>query len=85
MAVAVYVLCALTSLACAVMLIRAYARSRQRFLLWASLCFAALAVNNALLYVDLVIVPNVDLSVPRGGAALLGIGLMVFGLVWEDR
>ena len=85
MAIAVYVLCALTSLACAVMLSRAYARSHQRFLLWASLCFVALVANNVLLYVDVVVVPEVDLSAARGAAALAGITLMVFGLVWEEQ
>jgi hypothetical protein len=34
MAAAVYVLCALTSLACAVLLLRSYARRRVRLLLW---------------------------------------------------
>ena len=85
MAVVVYVLCALTSLACAVMLMRAYARSGQRFLLWAGLCFVALVVNNVLLYVDAIIGPGIDLSGPRGLAALAGIGVLTFGLVWEEQ
>jgi len=86
MAEAVYVLCALTSLACGIMLFRAYRRSGQRFLLWASLCFVGLVLNNVLLYVDLAIVgTDVDLSVPRVATALAGIGLLVFGLVWEER
>ena len=85
MAIPVYILCALTSLACAVLLMRAYAQSRQRFLLWAGLCFIALVVNNVLLYVDAIIGPSIDLSVPRGAAAVAGIGLLVFGLVWEEQ
>ena len=86
MAEAVYVLCALTALACGIMLFRAYLRSGQRFLLWASLCFVGLVLNNVLLYVDLAIIgPDVDLSVPRVATALAGIALLVFGLVWEER
>ena len=85
MASPVYILCALTSLACAVLLMRAYAQSRQRFLLWAGLCFIALVVNNVLLYVDFIIGPIMDLSLPRGIAALAGIGILVFGLVWEEH
>ena len=85
MAIVVYVLCALTSLACAVMLMRAYASSGQRFLLWATLCFVALVVNNVLLYVDTMIGPSIDLSLPRGVAALAGIGILTFGLVWEEH
>jgi len=86
MAEAVYLLCALTSLACGIMLFRAYRRSGQRFLLWASLCFVGLVLNNVLLWVDLAIIgPEIDLSVPRVATALAGIGLLVFGLVWEER
>jgi hypothetical protein len=86
MAEAVYVLCALTSLGCGMMLFRAYRRSGQRFLLWASLCFVGLVLNNVLLYVDLAVFgTDVDLSVPRVASALAGVGLLVFGLVWEER
>ena len=86
MAEAVYLLCALTSLACGIMLFRAYRRSGQRFLLWASLCFVGLVLNNVLLWVDLAIIgPEIDLAVPRVATALAGIGLLVFGLVWEER
>ena len=58
MAEVVYILCALTSLACAVLLIRGYRRSRSRLLLWSCLGFVALAANNVLLFVDLVVVPH---------------------------
>jgi uncharacterized protein DUF5985 len=86
MAEAVYVLCALTSLLCAVMLLRGYGASGQPFLLWGSVCFFALFANNVLLYVDLVLTPpEVDLSLLRGSVALAGIGVFVFGLVWEER
>jgi hypothetical protein len=85
MAEAVYVLCALTSLACGIMLFRAYRRSGQRLLLWASLGFVGLVLNNVLLYVDLAAMPDVDLALPRVGTALAGIGILLFGLVWEER
>ena len=85
MAIPVYILCALTSLACAVLLLRAYAQSGQRFLLWAGLCFVALVLNNVLLYVDVIIGPTIDLAVPRGLAGVAGIGILVFGLVWEEH
>ena len=39
MAETVYILCALTCMACAVLLLRGYRRSRARFLLWSSICF----------------------------------------------
>ena len=67
MASAVYILCALTSVACAVMLLRGYFRSRARFLMWSSLCFVGLAINNLLLAIDKVAFPDqvVGTSTPK--------------------
>jgi hypothetical protein len=80
----VYILCAATSLACAVLLLRAFGRSRARFLLWSGLCFALLAVNNVLLYFDLAVFRDeVDLRVLRHAAALAGLLLLLFGLIWD--
>jgi FtsH-binding integral membrane protein len=78
----VYVLCALTSLACAVLVLRSYALSRARLLLWTGLCFAGLCLNNVLLVVDSR-TPTVDLSVWRTLPAVVGIALLVYGLVWD--
>jgi hypothetical protein len=84
MAEAVYILCAATSLACAVLLLRAFGRSRARFLLWSGLCFALLAVNNVLLYFDLAVFRDeVDLRVLRHASALAGMLLLLFGLIWD--
>jgi hypothetical protein len=83
MAEAVYLLCALTSLVCTFLLFRGYRRTRARLLMWSSACFAALAVNNVLLFLDLVIFPEIDLSGWRSATALIGILLMVYGLVWD--
>lgn len=85
LATIVYALCALTSLACAVLLLRGYAASRARLLLWSGLCFAGLAVNNFILLIDMSVVPAVDLSFYRSIPALLGVGLLLYGLVWETR
>ena len=79
----VYALCVLTSLACAVLLWRGYRRSRARLLMWSTLCFVGLAMNNALLIVDLRVLPAVDLSIWRTLPALIGIALLVYGLVWD--
>lgn len=84
MAEAVYILCAATSLACAVLLLRAFGRSRARFLLWSGLCFALLTVNNVLLYFDLAVFgDDVDLRVLRHATALAGLLLLLFGLIWD--
>ncbi len=83
MAEAVYILCAATSLACAFLLLRGFARSRARFLLWSGLCFAFLTLNNVLLFLDKVVVPDTDLQNWRTAAALAGLALLLYGLIWE--
>ena len=85
MAEAVYVMCGLTSLFCAVLLIRSFRHQRSRLLLWSSLCFAGLAANNTLLVVDLMVVPQVDLSAVRATVAAAAMLLLLIGLIWESR
>ena len=85
MASIVYILCALTSAACAAMLLRGYLRSRARFLLWSSLCFVALFINNLMLMIDRVVIPQRVLFPAewRTAVALVGLSLLVFGLIWD--
>lgn len=85
MGVFVYSLCTLAALGCALLILRAYRMSRTRLLLWAGLCFAMLAVNNALVAVDLVVFPEIDLFILRNLAAFIGIWFLLFGLVWEAK
>jgi hypothetical protein len=83
MAEFVYALCALTSTFCAVLLVRAYRGGRTRFLLWSSLGFLAFAVNNILVFIDLVVVDNVDLSVARNAVAFVGSMTLLVGFIWD--
>ena len=85
MAEGVYLLCALTSIACAALLWRGYRLSRTRLLFWSSLCFIGLALNNVLLLVDLVVVPNVDLSLWRTAVGLASLMILLIGLVREPH
>lgn len=85
MAELTYLLCALTSIFCAVLLIRNYRYTRLRLALLASICFVGLALDNILVFVDLVMVPSVDLRLPRQLLALGAILVLVVGLVLEER
>ena len=81
----VYVLCALTSVLCAGLLLRSYSANKSRLLLWSTLCFVGLAINNLFLFIDLVLVPDVDLRFLRSGSAISGLLLLTIGLIWESR
>jgi hypothetical protein len=85
MAEPIYVLCAVMSVACAVLLARGYRASRTRLLFWSSLCFAGLALNNLLLLFDFVVAPGRDLSLLRSGVALAALCVLSFGLIWESK
>jgi len=84
MAPIAYAVGVLTSIFCAFLLIRSYFRQRTRLLLWSSLCFVGLALNNVILFFDLFIVPETDLDVWRSMTALIALCLMLFGLIWEE-
>jgi hypothetical protein len=80
----VYVLCTVTSGVCAILLLRGYAVTGARLLFWAGLCFVGFALNNILLFVDLIVFPTqIDLSVARTVPALIGMLLLLYGLIWE--
>jgi hypothetical protein len=70
---------------CAVLLWRGYRQSGVRLLLWSSLCFAGLALDNMVLYFDVIIVPDIDLAVIRRLPGLAGLSLLIFGLIFESR
>jgi predicted transporter len=80
----VFILCAVTSLACCVLLLRGYRNSGVRLLLWSGWCFGAFTLNNVLLIIDLRVLPAVDLSTLRTATALAGLCFLLYGLVWED-
>jgi hypothetical protein len=83
MAGMIYSMCALTAFVCAWLLLRAWYRSRYRFLLWSGICFSALTLNNILLVADKLFVPYTDLSTPRLVTALVAMLIMLYGLIWD--
>ena len=82
----VYLLCLLTSGICAALLVRGYRRNRTRMLLWSAACFALLAVNNLLVVLDILVLPDIDLSLARNLCNLAAVGTLLYGFIWElDR
>lgn len=81
----VYIFAAITCLGCAFLLVRGYMRSRMRLLLWSSFFFFALTVDNAFLFLDLVVFPHTNFSLIRNAATLGGLLLLVYGLVHESE
>jgi Family of unknown function (DUF5985) len=80
----VYLLCFITSLACAWMLGRSYRQNGMRLLLWSAICFGFLALNNLALVFDLVVWPDsVDLRLLRISLALAAVVSLIWGFVWE--
>jgi Family of unknown function (DUF5985) len=85
MAAAIYTLDALTVLLCTVLLLRAYLYGRYRLLLWSSICFAGLTLNNVLLVFDKLMLPDVDLSPLRSAVALIAMAILLFGMIWDSE
>lgn len=81
----IYLLCAATALACCVLLLRGFRRSGVRLLFWCGLCFLALTLENICLFVDLVLIPEIDLSALHISAAVIGVVLLLYGLIFEVK
>jgi len=79
----IYALCGLMSLLVTWTLIRQFKRTRSRLLLWASICFLGLALNNVILFVDYIIFPEFDLVILRNVSAFLGISALIYGFIWD--
>jgi hypothetical protein len=82
---AIYLLCALTSLAAALLLLRHYRAVRTPLLLWSSVGFVGLAVNNVLVFIDLGLQPDTDLATARAIVSAAAMLILVAGLVWESN
>ena len=80
---AVYILCFATSSACAVLLGRSYTRTQVRLLLWSAICFAFLALNNLAVVVDLLLIPETSLQIPRLIFSACAVAVLLFGLIFD--
>ena len=84
MAAVIYTLCTLTSLLCAVLLLRSYLKSKYRLLYWAGLCFAGLTLNNMLLVADKLIFSDWDFFPLRVAVGLLALCFFLYGLIFDE-
>lgn len=85
MAILIYLLCTLTSAACAALLLASYRRSGHRLLFWSSLCFMAMTFNNIVLVLDKVVFIETDLMPWRLLSALAAVLLLLYGLIYEKE
>ena len=81
----IYSLWAMTALWWTYLLLNAYAKSGYRLLLWSGLCFAGLTINNLLLVIDKLVIPDGDLSLWRTASALGAMMILLYGLVWDSE
>lgn len=85
MAEIVYILCGIFSVICAALLFRSYRLSPSHLLFWSGLCFGFLALNNIILFLDLVLLPNLEFSgsLIRNICGASAGSVLLFGLIWE--
>jgi hypothetical protein len=80
----VYLLCLATSVGCAFLLLRAWGRTRTRLLLWTSMSFSLLALNNLMLVADMLLFPRVDLTPLRQASTGLALAVLLYGFIWDS-
>ena len=82
----VYILCGATSLLCAFLLLRSYAKNRVRLLFWSGLCFLGLGLDNVMMYIDVILLPTqVDFSLWRKIPGLVALMALIYGLIWDSK
>jgi hypothetical protein len=79
----VYFLCFASSGLCAYLLVTAFVRRREKLLLWSALCFCLLAINNLLVFVDIIVLPEIDLKLWRSLTSFAAVAVLLYGFVWE--
>lgn len=83
---AIYLLCALTSIGSAVLLVRGYRRSHARLILWCAIFFVCQSLTNIFLYIDLALFPtSIDLLIIRNSFALVGVFALLYGFVKDTK
>ena len=80
-----YMLCALTSIGCVLLLMNRFRKTRVGLLFWSALAFGFFSATNILLFIDLALFPvSTDLSVPRNLLTLIGVTVLLYGLIRQS-
>lgn len=79
----VYILCFITSVLCVYLMFRAFQRQRQLLLLWSAISFCFLALTNLLVFIDLILLPDIDLMALRSLSSLVAVAVLLYGFIWE--
>lgn len=79
----VYVLCLITSVICAALLVRAWTKTKTRFLMWCAVAFSLLALNNLFVVADMIVFPDIEFWVARQAAAFAAVAVLLYAFVWE--
>ena len=82
-AATVYLLCFIGSALCAYLLVSAFRRRGEQLLLWSAICFCLLAVNNLLVFVDIIVLPDVNLTALRALTSLAAVSALLYAFIWE--
>ena len=85
MTTALYILTCITTLLCAILLLRAFVQVRKRLLFWSGLCFVGLTISNIFVVADFVLFPNVDFYTYRLGSKAISMACILYGLLWESE
>lgn len=81
---AVYIGCAIASLICAYLMFSAYKAKPARLPFWTGVCFFGLFLNNVFLVVDLLLVPQIDLSPIRLLCGLVPSVFLIYAFVRDS-
>lgn len=79
----VFLLCMITSLMSGLLLWRAAHGPSRRLLTWSAVFFFGMAVNNAILFADIVVGPQLDLTLAANVVAVVSIFSLLYALIWE--
>lgn len=84
MAEATYVICTITSLASALLMLRSMRGPGGRLLFWGAVFFLGMALNNVALFANKVLI-EADWSIAPNVVMLVSVAALLYGLIWDVK